>query len=1002
MTDVLKTGDGIVNSSQAVHSEERLVQDIYKITHETKEPASVQQEQFTQKIQNLDVAAHQKGGLLEGKTDVHITGISNGQLLLIHKNDGARFPHHTYLVNHDGVIVRSQALDEHTGRPFISHGKEKHSDVHVVGGSALLRRWGVAGDDAELKKKFDSMLETTPKHTTRDDFLRKIDARITLVNSLPPSMRRELTGFSEPVDSRLVASELISGKLEGSKYKLLVDEPPVHKNLEERTKELLHKENMRLEAGSVQIQHIETVRKASLENLTDDLKNARIDLQSNDVMVFKHVEQQAGAITETLGQCRQRAELMQLSLDNFEHRRLVNGGNQLAADKLSAKMLQEHGSEVLKVLSPEVWHDLRQKDGSGHTALERLNDAGLTRFKRLADELGEPHERFKRGLQALGEIPVPRDQPWASEKLTARHNDVNAFRTNALRAIDNEPAIANIERTAFALNHNLSDLALMAKAGSQGTKGQDFVDMARDKAKEIQKTLTNIPPQEIVDLRLRLHEMNATLKTVTEDTAKNELQKRITAVSAMIDVCDPESKMRRDVDGLCKYVIERDFDKDSLEKWVKTQLPVLAVSVVAAAGATALVVGSMGTASPLALGLASAAAGSTGWLTGSEVTKESLYSLNSHWDTGMGSLNERSLVGVWIGTDEEKRDFCSQVLKPYSKDIAINTTMALATMGVVTLTKVGGKFLATTIGGADVSGAALTQLASDSRCQEFVVRSQQLEEVAAKNPASQKFLRQWLNETKSFAGFTAAQEGLDGLAKQCGELNPQMSVGLTIGLAMAHGHLKSGDVHVEKGGRLFVTPEKLSDVAKVLRSGGCEVHDLPNGDLYVKSPGEIGTILRVTGAHGDWPTIGEHKSSDVVTQPTPKGCVGACGEMLAKGGLNLTQKEIRSQLPERANVYSLAKVLKGDWVWGTETSGGPEKVLADAQKVGKPWAVELNSIPPAGDFHMVVVDKFDSAKKLVSIRDPWNGTRYDMNLKDFLKHWKTSGYSWIREIPKGH
>jgi filamentous hemagglutinin len=133
------------------------------------------------------------------------------------------------------------------------------------------------------------------------------------------------------------------------------------------------------------------------------------------------------------------------------------------------------------------------------------------------------------------------------------------------------------------------------------------------------------------------------------------------------------------------------------------------------------------------------------------------------------------------------------------------------------------------------------------------------------------------------------------------------------------------------------------------------------------------------GPGGDWPVINEHHSSDVVRQSNKVSCAAACGEMLSTG--TIRQNTLIKRIGAPAWPMSLASELGTDWI-----AARVDRSVFDRLVRGDSWAAELRA-PTTGKFsHMVVVDGVNQEDHVL-IRDPWEGTRYEMTRKEFLNAW---------------
>jgi hypothetical protein len=166
-------------------------------------------------------------------------------------------------------------------------------------------------------------------------------------------------------------------------------------------------------------------------------------------------------------------------------------------------------------------------------------------------------------------------------------------------------------------------------------------------------------------------------------------------------------------------------------------------------------------------------------------------------------------------------------------------------------------------------------------------------------------------------------------------------------------------------------------MASELERGG----QIPEGffDNLEKPP--EGTVP--VGKGGDWPVLNERPSPDVIQQTSHKSCVAAVGEMLSNGLLK--QEALIDTVGTKPE--ALAPLLGPEWKSGF-IKGEREKTLDALLAQKQSWGAELRD-----DFyhrvrmgHMVVVDGLDEAGN-VMIRDPQDGTRYEMTKDAFLHHW---------------
>lgn len=174
-----------------------------------------------------------------------------------------------------------------------------------------------------------------------------------------------------------------------------------------------------------------------------------------------------------------------------------------------------------------------------------------------------------------------------------------------------------------------------------------------------------------------------------------------------------------------------------------------------------------------------------------------------------------------------------------------------------------------------------------------------------------------------------------------------------------------------------------SDVGKTDNLLAMSKADEPAESMPKQAKGEL-AMKSKAGAGGDWPVINERVSADVVIQKDSMSCVSAVGEMLTNG--EFKQSDLMRQLGGPCDIRDLANVLGFPW----KGAGVPAEELDRLMKNG-PWAAELR-VPVTLKYrrlepgHAVVVDGFDEHGNLM-IRDPAEGTSYEMTRKDFLDYW---------------
>lgn len=141
------------------------------------------------------------------------------------------------------------------------------------------------------------------------------------------------------------------------------------------------------------------------------------------------------------------------------------------------------------------------------------------------------------------------------------------------------------------------------------------------------------------------------------------------------------------------------------------------------------------------------------------------------------------------------------------------------------------------------------------------------------------------------------------------------------------------------------------------------------------------------GTGGFWNAINEKKDRSVVRQITPLSCVAAVGEMLLRDrGIAMTQQQIIDIIGESSTTSQLAILLNDiDKPIGEEKWHGVIVATRHLEKIvnESSFGAVLREGSSLG--HLVLVEKFD--EDLLTVKDPWEGTTYQILIIEFLKVW---------------
>lgn len=156
---------------------------------------------------------------------------------------------------------------------------------------------------------------------------------------------------------------------------------------------------------------------------------------------------------------------------------------------------------------------------------------------------------------------------------------------------------------------------------------------------------------------------------------------------------------------------------------------------------------------------------------------------------------------------------------------------------------------------------------------------------------------------------------------------------------------------------------------------------------------------QVSGAGGDWQVIHEVIDRSVVRQRNKLACGIACGEMLLRdrGIEDVDQARLARDTKVPVSCGGLARTLNtvspkgvGVWIGGSlRIPKASDVELFEVLNSTGSWAAVLRQ-PLARYGHIVIADGIDVTGRVL-IRDPWEGTRYRMEMQEFLNYWTTEG-----------
>lgn len=192
---------------------------------------------------------------------------------------------------------------------------------------------------------------------------------------------------------------------------------------------------------------------------------------------------------------------------------------------------------------------------------------------------------------------------------------------------------------------------------------------------------------------------------------------------------------------------------------------------------------------------------------------------------------------------------------------------------------------------------------------------------------------------------------------------------------------KLGDL--EKKGADAKKAASLADIKdaeftqELFASGRAKIYEFSDGNKRLQR-----TDLGEGREAYNWEAKNERFSPDVVRQTEHVSCVNAVGEMLSEG--RLTEAFLKEKIGVPGDKNKLLRALGSDkWEYAICDVGKELESIDDFCERG-PWMMELyDKKGSSRSHHVLIVDGKNEAGDLL-IRDPHEGTKYEMTTKELL------------------
>lgn len=734
----------------------------------------------------------------------------------------------------------------------------------------------------------DNLVENARENYS-DNEIRDIMSRVDLYNALPPQMRTEVfsgdsqsqegeSSLPQQVDSLVVLGQMANGTLAQSDNKIL--EQPIEdavrslrsdKAKERRATSREHRINDRETDQTLRTLTRETAEGVStfdhfISIFGDDtLSNFRQE-QISGLRRYQLGLEEGEALSSDISELNLEHQMLSAALDSQRYGDLRREGNEEGADKLALKMLRDYGRS-LATISPEAWTDLGfESQGASSTALAGTTD-GETVWQRLHRQgVGDATDTpsiiacTPQGLtDALKELSIDRD----SDNI-----DTQTRRTLALQALDADSAVFNLSRTAADLQTQLPDIQRLVGAGLSGTRTETYAREVRESVQQLEELYTKMntkdpstgkTPAEMA--RESMEQMEEALPDLAPEM-QSQVQKRVDAMKKMLEFFDKDSPQGMQMQLMFDQVGSNDFNASTFGNWLKTD----GIKTLGAIGGAVLAAGaitlSCGTATPLVM-VAAAAAATAGGIVGHELTAEAMYQLGTGERTGALIMHAGVRDGLMMGADgQAERMSVGGALGEYGKQFGYGFAISLATLGVGAVFK---HAIVAARGGA--TGALSANSQGFARLASRISQVEQAVEKAGGQAVMKRWVAQMANEFKD----ELVEEGLGqsaeiGMEHLLGKVNPALTV---LASALIANRKMGGnfDVQTRRNGSMEVEVNPDADTGVVMETLRTQ---LEADGLQVEYDSNNNSEMMVTTPEGDTMTL-RLKPAETSTSTTEAG-----------------------------------------------------------------------------------------------------------------------------------
>lgn len=283
-----------------------------------------------------------------------------------------------------------------------------------------------------------------------------------------------------------------------------------------------------------------------------------------------------------------------------EYVQLMSNGSFIASDSLALTIAERMGSQGLKTGAPFIYDGLRGTEINSRTGLpakpgeiwERLRRNHATDLK-TAPIFGTEFLGSRDALRFLERADLKEPNLKTDDSYHFLGGKAHDFALHeAFKAVDSGPEYTKAMESYGKLMGVNNSMETLFHMGMTGYKGEEFVKLARQLAKDMDVALNDLKQHE-PNIKYLIDTFKDASKNASDPEAKRGLDARVKQLEEMLKMIPGTNGGKNDerydvTKEMCRLIKSPDFDSESFLKWFKDNAPVLIWTTIAVAGILAM------------------------------------------------------------------------------------------------------------------------------------------------------------------------------------------------------------------------------------------------------------------------------------------------------------------------------------------------------------------------------------------------------------------------------